>query len=61
MNKKRECVAVAGKVFSSRYGTHSLVIKVVSTDYIRKPSKIPAAIAEPITPATFGPIACISR
>ena len=25
------------------------------------PSKAPAATAEPITPATFGPIACMSR
>ena len=29
--------------------------------YSKNPSKIPAATAEPITPATFGPIACISR
>ena len=29
--------------------------------YDRKPSKAPAATAEPMTPATFGPIACISR
>ena len=31
------------------------------TDYIKNPSKIPAATAEPSTPATFGPIACINR
>ena len=31
------------------------------TDYIKNPSKIPAATAEPITPATFGPIACINK
>ena len=35
--------------------------KVVQTDYIKNPSKIPAATAEPITPATFGPMACINR
>ena len=29
--------------------------------YIKNPSRIPAATAEPITPATFGPIACIRR
>ena len=29
--------------------------------YTKNPSKIPAAMAEPITPATFGPMACISR
>ena len=29
--------------------------------YIKNPSRIPAATAEPITPATFGPIACISK
>lgn len=27
----------------------------------RKPRRTPAATAEPITPATFGPMACISR
>ena len=29
--------------------------------YPKKLNKIPAATAEPITPATLGPIACISR
>ena len=29
--------------------------------YIKNPNRIPAATAEPITPATFGPIACISK
>ena len=29
--------------------------------YERKPRRTPAATAEPMTPATFGPIACISR
>ena len=29
-------------------------------NYIKNPSKIPAATAEPITPATLGPMACIS-
>lgn len=29
--------------------------------YFRNASKIPAATAEPITPETFGPIACIKR
>ena len=29
--------------------------------YTKKPSKTPAATADPITPATFGPIACISK
>lgn len=33
----------------------------VSSNYIRNPSNIPAATAEPITPATFGPMACINR
>ena len=33
-----------------------------SKDYIgRKANNIPAATAEPITPATLGPIACIKR
>ncbi len=29
--------------------------------YIKNPNKIPAATAEPITPATFGPMACINK
>lgn len=29
--------------------------------YIKKLNKVPAATAEPITPDTFGAIACISR
>ncbi len=29
--------------------------------YIKNPNKIPAATAEPMTPDTFGPIACINR
>ena len=29
--------------------------------YPKKPNKTPAATAEPITPATFGPIACINK
>ncbi len=29
--------------------------------YLHIESKMPAATAEPITPATFGPIACIKR
>ena len=29
--------------------------------YPKNPNKIPAATAEPITPATFGPMACISK
>ena len=38
-----------------------LFIYLGQTDYIKNPSKIPAATAEPITPATFGPIACINK
>lgn len=29
--------------------------------YDKNPSKIPAATALPITPATFGPMACMSK
>ncbi len=29
--------------------------------YNKNPNKIPAATADPITPATLGPIACINR
>ena len=32
-----------------------------SCDYPKNPNSTPAATAEPITPATFGPIACINR
>ena len=28
---------------------------------LKKPNSTPAATAEPITPATFGPMACINR
>ena len=34
---------------------------IITAAYARKPSRTPAATAEPITPATFGPIACISK
>lgn len=40
----------------------SVVLPTVDSCYqARNPSRTPAATAEPITPATFGPIACISR
>lgn len=29
--------------------------------YVQRANRMPAATAEPITPATFGPIACIKR
>ena len=29
--------------------------------YTKNPNRMPAATAEPITPATFGPMACINR
>ena len=32
-----------------------------SHSYERKPSRTPAATAEPITPATLGPMACMRR
>jgi hypothetical protein len=41
--------------------TDNLFIINIEIFYIRKLSRIPAATAEPITPATFGPIACISK
>ena len=31
---------------------------MVITDYARNPRRTPAATAEPITPATLGPMAC---
>ena len=34
---------------------------IETPDYPRNDSRIPAATAEPTTPATFGPMACISR
>ena len=43
----------------SRLEKHLFYFKQVV--YIKNPSKIPAATAEPITPATFGPMACINR
>ena len=38
-----------------------LLIKAFGSHYCRMLSRTPAATAEPITPATFGPIACIKR
>ena len=35
--------------------------RTILLPYIKNPNRIPAATAEPITPATFGPIACINR
>lgn len=32
-----------------------------TNDQLKKPNNTPAATAEPITPATFGPMACMSR
>ena len=49
--KKRICFVEAYPYKSSYYIFY----------YFKNASKIPAATAEPITPATFGPIACISR
>ena len=44
----------------SRKDTPSIIY--IGIDYKGKnASKIPAATAEPITPATFGPIACINK
>ena len=33
----------------------------INLGYPRKANKTPAATAEPITPATFGPMACMRR
>ena len=40
---------------------NTFFIIILQMDYIKNPSKIPAATAEPITPATLGPIACINK
>ncbi len=39
----------------------SLIIIYIGIYYPRNANKIPAATAEPITPDTLGPIACIKR
>ena len=36
-------------------------LKALSFNYPKNPSRIPAATAEPITHATLGPMACISK
>lgn len=36
-------------------------VNLFSKRQARKPRSTPAATADPITPATFGPMACISR
>ena len=40
---------------------HTLIYYGKLLFYPRKESRIPAATAEPITPATLGPMACISK
>ena len=51
---------IANKKGVSRNGETPFKI-ICSINYIKNPSKIPAATAEPITPATFGPMACINK
>ena len=51
---------IANKKGVPRLEEH-LFISFSKWDYIKNPSKIPAATAEPITPATLGPIACINK
>ena len=36
-------------------------VPIFRIDQLKNPSRAPAATAEPITPATFGPMACMSR
>lgn len=50
--QKRRCAAVAHLPYR---------INLFSKRQARKPRSTPAATADPITPATFGPMACISR
>ena len=47
--------------YASRHIPSQTIMKRITLFYPRNPSNAPAATAEPITPATFGPIACISR
>ena len=49
--------AQSGSVFAEP----PIVVSEVLFNHPRTESRTPAATAEPITPATFGPIACMSR
>ena len=51
--------SVSNGMFSKALSPCQLIFRYFI--YIKNPSKIPAATAEPMTPATFGPMACISR
>ena len=48
-------------IASMLFGSVRCFILSVFNVYDRKPSSAPAATAEPITPATLGPMACMSR
>ena len=51
--QKRRCIPSKGHT--------AYIIITLRRDYERNPSNTPAATAEPITPATLGPIACINK
>lgn len=53
---------VANKLWAvSSEAAHNLLLKQTETYLPNRAYNTPAATAEPITPATFGPIACINR
>lgn len=54
-NKKKRICFVGAYPYKSSYYIY------LQSSYFKKASNIPAATAEPITPATFGPIACINK
>ena len=49
------------KFISGSFAIGSKVCLIILNYIGRKAKRIPAATAEPITPATLGPIACIKR
>ena len=55
------CLIAAERPVSVENRCILMFYDVAITYYARKPSSAPAATAEPITPATFGPRACMSR
>ena len=54
---KSSCSLLEARTFDN-----ALILSYMcASDYPRKLRRMPAATAEPMTPATFGAIACISR
>lgn len=61
MLKKHGAIFLSAPCFLFRNLEFSPDCVIRWADYPKKLNSTPAATAEPITPATFGPMACIRR